>query len=343
METSHTLVKRNTITHEWKIQEISSFIEASNTAEKTIVLQSSKFSTRAKIQDFWNLQVELYDTKSRNKDEVGLFLMSLNGNRQVKTEYSWCILNNEKKQVNNRTLVKTFEADKGWDWLPFIKKQELLNKKDELLPYNILTIGIELTVFDDPVVISNNVPLNESKFFMAHDYQELYESKLGSDVELIVQEQKIQAHKLILMVRSPVFRAMLTTDMRENREKTITIKDMDSEVFKSMLEFIYTDKVNDLDDVAEQLLEAADKYQIHTLKELCAESLCKSVTIDNASRLLVLAYLHNAKEMLEFILNFIVINASHVTTTEEYKLMTELHPSLGSVLFAKFSAFFEKK
>ncbi|XP_057339877.1 speckle-type POZ protein-like [Microplitis mediator] len=186
------------------------------------------------------------------------------------------------------------------------------------------------------------MPFNESKSSMAHDYEDLYESELGSDVELIVQEEKFQAHKLVLMVRSPVFRAMLTTDMKENREKTVTIKDMNSEVFKSMLEFIYTDEVSDLDDVAEQLLEAADKYQIPTLKEICAESLCKSVTIDNASRLLALAHLHNAKEMLEYISKFIVINAIHVVKTEEYKTMTELHPSLGSILFAKFAAFENK-
>ncbi|XP_057339508.1 speckle-type POZ protein B-like [Microplitis mediator] len=136
---------------------------------------------------------------------------------------------------------------------------------------------------------------------------------------------------------------MLTTDMRENREKTITIKDMNSEVFKSMLEFIYTDKVSDLDYVAEQLLEAADKYQIHTHKEICAESLCKSVTIDNASRLLVVAYLHNTKEMLEYISNFIVINASHVVKTEEYKMMKELHPCLVPILFDKLAASFENK
>ncbi|XP_057339509.1 speckle-type POZ protein-like [Microplitis mediator] len=260
---------------------MSSFIEASNTSDSKILITSPKFSTKAKRQDFWNLLVQLYDAKSEEKDEVGLFLMSLN--------------------------------------------------------------GIELTVFNDPVDISTNVPFNESKAFMAHDYEKLYESQMGSDVELIVQEKKFQAHKFVLMVRSPVFQAMLTTDMRENREKTITIKNMDSEVFKSMLEFLYTDKVNDLDNVAEQLLEAADKYQIHTLKEICAESLCTSVTIDNASRLLALAYLHNAKEMLEYISNFIVINASHVVKTEEYKMMKELHPCLVPILFDKLAASFENK
>ncbi|XP_057340002.1 speckle-type POZ protein-like [Microplitis mediator] len=343
MEAGYTLVKRNTITYEWKIQEMSSFIEASNTSDTVISITSPKFSTKAKIQDFWMLEVQFFDTKSEYKDNIGLYLHSFNDNCQVKTEYSWFILNNEKKQVNIKKLIKTFGVDDNWGNRQFIKKEDLLTKKDELLPYDILTIGIELTVFNDPVGISTNVPFNESKAFMAHDYEKLYESKMGSDVELIVQEKKFQAHKFILMVRSPVFQAMLTTDMRENREKTITIKDMDSEVFKSMLEFLYTDKVNDLDNVAEQLLEAADKYQIHTLKEICAESLCTSVTIDNASRLLALAYLHNAKEMLEYISNFIVINASHVVKTEEYKMMKELHPCLVPILFDKLAASFENK
>ncbi|XP_057340101.1 speckle-type POZ protein-like [Microplitis mediator] len=341
MEAGYTVVKRNTITYKWQIQEINSIIDTSNTSEINIILKSSKFSTRAKIKDFWKLRVRFSGTKSKDKDDVGLFLTSLNGNREVKTEYSLFILNNEKKQVNKNKLVKTFGTDNNWGILPFITKEDLLEKEDELLPDDILTIGIELTVFDDSVVISTNVPFDESKASMAHDYEDLYESKLGSDIELIVQEKKFQAHKLVLMVRSPVFRAMLTTDMKDNREKTITIKDMNSEVFKKTLEFIYTDKVDDLDNVAEELFQAADEYQIHTLKEICTKSLCKSVTIDNASRLLVLAYLHNAKEMLEYVSNFIVINAVHVVKTEEYKMMIESHPSLGFILFAKFAASFD--
>ncbi|XP_057340094.1 speckle-type POZ protein B-like [Microplitis mediator] len=331
MQKGYTLVQRNTITYEWKIQEMSLFIEASNTSDTEIKIQSPKFSTKAKVPDVWNLQLRFNHRNSDHKDEISIFLNSF-FNYEVRTEYSFYILNNEKKKVNYLKLIQKFKFQDGWG-VPFIKKQGLLAKKNELLPDDILTIGIELTVFDDPVEVSATVPINESKATMARDYEELYKSKMGFDIELIVEEEKFQAHKLVLMARSSVFRAMLTTDMRENREKTVTIKDMKSEVFKKTLEFIYTDKVDDLDSFAEQLLEAADRFHIPTLKEVCVESLCESVTINNACRLLVVAHLHNATEMVEYISKFIAIHAIHVVKTEDYMTMKVLHPSLGFNLF----------
>ncbi|CAG5076607.1 Protein of unknown function [Cotesia congregata] len=45
----------------------------------------------------------------------------------------------------------------GWGNRKFLETNELLEKKDELVPNNTLTIGIELTVFDSFTTISNSL------------------------------------------------------------------------------------------------------------------------------------------------------------------------------------------
>ena len=50
--------------------------------------------------------------------------------------------------------------------------------------------------------------------------------------------------------------------MEEARTGTVEITDMDSKTLRKLLEFIYTGEVDGMEDVAEELLYAADKYEI---------------------------------------------------------------------------------
>lgn len=54
--------------------------------------------------------------------------------------------------------------------------------------------------------------------------------------------------------------AMFSRDMKENGENAITIPDVDPNVFEKILEFIYTDKVNNLGSDVEELLDASNTY-----------------------------------------------------------------------------------
>lgn len=56
-----------------------------------------------------------------------------------------------------------------------------------------------------------------------------------------VEDEELPAHSIILTARSPVFRALLNSDMREVQEGVITIEDIRPQVFNAMLHFIYKD------------------------------------------------------------------------------------------------------
>ena len=61
--------------------------------------------------------------------------------------------------------------------------------------------------------------------------------------------------------------------------------------------YIYAGKIENLNTRSPRLLEAADKYQLSELKEICEEMLCSSLTVETCLECLVLADMHNAADL----------------------------------------------
>jgi speckle-type POZ protein len=60
------------------------------------------------------------------------------------------------------------------------------------------------------------------------------------DLTFLVEETEIQAHRLVLAMRSPVFAAELLGDMREGTTRHVRVDDMRPSTFRAMIRFIYT-------------------------------------------------------------------------------------------------------
>ncbi|XP_074115591.1 speckle-type POZ protein B-like isoform X2 [Cotesia typhae] len=215
---------------------------------------------------------------------------------------------------------------------------KLLSRKDEFLPDDILTICVDLTVYDDPMTIANPIhSLKGSGRKLTDDFRDLLATKTKSDIVIIVGNKKFDAHKIVLIARSNFFKAMFSHDMKESKENKVTIPDIDPKIFEKLLEFIYTDQIGDLDDFAEELLEASDKYQLQGLKETCEISLAKTLNTENAIKVLILADRYNATQLKEIVRRHININFTEIKNTEDYKALGKYQPSLfASTLHQKF-------
>jgi|LauGreSBDMM110SN_4_FD.fasta_scaffold149393_1 hypothetical protein len=101
----------------------------------------------------------------------------------------------------------------------------------------------------------------------------------------------LRAHKCILVARSPVFAAMFRSGMSEESTRCVTIDDIEVNVMRALLEFIYSDTIDPklLESYAELLLIAAAKYQIMGLVTICESYLCIHITNETAITLLKLA------------------------------------------------------
>jgi speckle-type POZ protein len=94
----------------------------------------------------------------------------------------------------------------------------------------------------------------------------------------------------------------------------VEITDVDNEVLKEMLRFIYTGKSTNLDKMADDLLAAADKYALDRLKVMCEEALCTSLSVENAADVLILADLHSADQLKAQAIDFINMYVTLVNT-----------------------------
>ncbi|EES14737.1 BTB/POZ and MATH domain-containing protein 1 [Sorghum bicolor] len=166
----------------------------------------------------------------------------------------------------------------------------------------------------------------------------LLDAEEGKDVTFIVGGETFAAHKILLAMRSPVFKAQLYGPMSEAKAEHVTIQDMQPAVFRTLLHFIYTDSLP-LDyhgggtyncEMIWHLLEAADRYAVDRLSLVCQSILCKNLDVENVSTTLVLACQHGCNRLkddcLEFITSKSVMDA--VVATQSYKNLKIAYPSV---------------
>lgn len=72
---------------------------------------------------------------------------------------------------------------------------------------------------------------NLSTLCLSHEY---------SDIVLVVEGQKLHAHKVILAARSEYFRALLYGGLKETNQSEILLPDVPLKAFKNLLKYIYT-------------------------------------------------------------------------------------------------------
>ena len=93
---------------------------------------------------------------------------------------------------------------------------------------------------------------------------DLWSEKQFTDVDVLVGQNKLQAHRVVLSARSPVFKTLIN-----NTGRNLTInEDVDFSVVQQLLKYLYTGTL-EISANNKQLLELAKMYQVETLKEIC--------------------------------------------------------------------------
>uniref|UniRef100_A0A0E0EJC0 BTB domain-containing protein n=1 Tax=Oryza meridionalis TaxID=40149 RepID=A0A0E0EJC0_9ORYZ len=127
----------------------------------------------------------------------------------------------------------------------------------------------------------------------------VYDTKEGADVTFSVDGELFAAHRVILAMRSPVFRAAVYGEMKESGRGggPIAIDDMRPDVFDALLRYIYTDALpasttdddDDMEATWSDLLVAADRYGVERLKLICERALRGRLDAGNVADMLALA------------------------------------------------------
>mmetsp|Transcript_45994 Transcript_45994/g.144188 ORF Transcript_45994/g.144188 Transcript_45994/m.144188 type:complete len:359 (+) Transcript_45994:81-1157(+) len=167
-------------------------------------------------------------------------------------------------------------------------------------------------------------------------FRRLFEEGACSDVTFQAGEEQIRAHRCILITRSAVMRALLTNGMSESSPgATIEITDVEPAVLRELLVYFYTDKLSSAGaDLAEKLLVAADKYQVHRLCHLCETHLIEKLSVETCCDFLALGASQGRARLAEAALGFAVDNAEGVLDTAGMRRLMAERPELLVQLFA---------
>lgn len=146
----------------------------------------------------------------------------------------------------------------------------------------------------------------------------LFHDDTDKDIKFVVQDESFAAHSLIVKCRSKVMRAMLENDTKEKEEKVIEIKDTNAEAFKSFLKYIYTNEIDNIEELAEDLIILAEKYDLQCLKNNCEQYLLTKVDKTNIIRYLVIAHLYNCKIFKQELLDKMRFYIKDIVNNEEF-------------------------
>uniref|UniRef100_A0A0D9X5K0 BTB domain-containing protein n=1 Tax=Leersia perrieri TaxID=77586 RepID=A0A0D9X5K0_9ORYZ len=250
---------------------------------------------------------------------------------------------------------------------PYLRNTLKFSEKSKVLPCMMIPraqLEVEPFLVDDRLTLEFHVTIKKDPWVsktrrfprilvpppnIKRQLSELFETKEGADVTFDVAGVAVPAHKLVLAMRSPVFKAELCGLLRELGTDPITIVDMEPAVFKALLEFIYTDQFpvthgserKDNCEMIRQLLVASDRYAVDRLKLLCQSVLCKNLNIQNVATTLALADQHQCDKLKDACLEFMSCSKKMkgVVASKGYADLQRTAPSVLADVMAQMSKF----
>ncbi|CAG9764147.1 unnamed protein product [Ceutorhynchus assimilis] len=299
-------------------------------------IQSSAFPLETKSEK-WCLRIYPGGLDAACKNYISLYLMLVSSYKttEVKATFQFSLINADNMKIITMKFQQpqTFVQGKEWGFRKFIKRNYLFNKSYQLLPNDVITISCDVTSLDPnkfkiaPQSDQIEKTLLSVDCELSKHFEDLFENQKLTDITFCIQGRQLKAHKTILISRSEVFRAMFESDMEESLTNKIEITDIEYNVFKAMLDFIYTDKTPNF-NMARELLVVADKYAVYRLKALCEKNIFTNISTENSAEVLILADLHSCDYLKCQTLDFIVTFAKIIIHTEGWKSLEKTHPRL---------------
>jgi speckle-type POZ protein len=300
----------------------------------------------------WRLQYYPNGENGTCSDFISLYVRRVGGaDKPVEAQFDFSFVDQAEKQnpgYIRGTEPCTFDGkNPSWGRERFVEKDAF--ERSANLRGDCVTIRCDIFVCND----SAEAILPD----IGQHFHSLLHSEVGADVRFEVRGEIFDAHRCVLAARSTVFMAELFGPMKEGTATTssvIQIKDMEARVFGALLSFIYTDSLpkmetGDMEEEDEEgagdevwmqdLLVAADRYDLQRLKFLCEKQLCEQIGVSSVASTLALAERHHCRGLKEACFRFLQVQSPSclktVMSSSDWDHIVTTYPSVLNELIAK--------
>ncbi|KAI6231056.1 hypothetical protein M3Y95_00341100 [Aphelenchoides besseyi] len=169
--------------------------------------------------------------------------------------------------------------------------------------------------------------LEVSTPFWQQNLTNLFDNEEYSDAVVKTRGDKsFKVQKSILCCQSDVFKTMFQHDFKEKESNEIKIANADVEVVEAMLRFVYSGKVEKIDELASRLILLADQYQLKDLTTMCMQQLGRDINMSNViERLELLSFVDHLIAYKEPVFKCLQENYNAVCDTPEWLTFCRTH------------------
>lgn len=232
------------------------------------------------------------------------------------------------KKYNEFNFTHFFGKSTGYGSRALVRRSQLIEKKDMLVPSDVLTIFCS---------VKKHVPGSVSRTEkISGDFKSLLETGRESDLTVRVEALEFRLHKTVLEARSPHLLAACSQETEDENEEAEVKIDCRADVFRLFTRYLYTGKVEELcaDNVID-LYKLADKSLVTELAADCVDYMKDTLTVDTFYDVLEVALKPGKQKLLRAAAGLLSDKMDEITSTEEWQSFLLKNPLQANELFRK--------
>eukprot|EP00092_Neocalanus_flemingeri_P040433 GFUD01044034.1.p1 GENE.GFUD01044034.1~~GFUD01044034.1.p1 ORF type:complete len:328 (+),score=70.64 GFUD01044034.1:51-1034(+) len=149
----------------------------------------------------------------------------------------------------------------------------------------------------------------------------MYEDKDFTDFSVVCNGKPFLCHKAILAARSPVFKAMMESNMKEANDAIVELKNCTEVVAKSFVKFFYTGQVDEevLKENAASFLDLSEEYDLQGLKAIAEQVMIANLDKENMVSCYLAGVLYHGQKIRAAAKTFLMQNRRSLTEQEGWR------------------------
>ena len=142
------------------------------------------------------------------------------------------------------------------------------------------------------------------------------------DITICCDDVEVSCHKIVLASFSPYFQAMFSVDLKESQQDKITIKGVEADMIRVLVDYAYTSNVKITKSNVQSLLSAANLLRVLPVRDACCRFLEKNMDEGNCIGIHCFAEAHACTELQQNAKKFILRYFPEVYQQDEFLHLT---------------------